>query len=82
MDRKEKGMTPVHSSLKKCTTKVRSEHIKKIVKSPCPVNVVVHVIRIQPEAGHIINYHFLGQVVVILLCNGHQLGLKELGDVQ
>lgn len=55
---------------------------EKVVASPGPVNVVVHVIRVKSEARYVVDHNLDGVVGPSLgVGEGFQLGLEELGDV-
>ena len=55
---------------------------EKIVSSPGPVDVVVHVVRVKSEAGHVVDHNLDGVVGPSLgVGEGVQLGLEELGNV-
>ena len=55
----------------------------RFTASPGPVDVVVHVIRVESEAGHVVDHHLDGVIGPGLdVTQGVQLGLKELGDVE
>ena len=50
---------------------------------PGPVDVVVHVIRVHSEAGHVVDHNLDGVVGPSPgVGDGVQLGLEELGDVK
>ena len=51
-------------------------------EQPCPVDVVVHVVRIHPQTCNIVNHHFLGYIVFILVLHYFMLGLQELWDIK
>ncbi len=47
------------------------------------MDVVIHVIRVESEAGHVVDHNLDGVVCPGLwVAQGVQLGLQELGDVE
>ena len=67
-DRKVKGMIPVHSSLAEIAP-LGSDILR--IASPCPVDVIIHVVRIHSETGHVVLNYLPGLVLLVLAYNGH-----------
>lgn len=59
------------------------ENVDGFIASPGPVDVVVHVVRVESEACHVVDHHLDGVVGPSLgVTYGVQLGLEELWDVE
>ena len=51
-------------------------------EQPSPVDVVEHVVWINPQTCHIVNQDLLRHIVLVLVLHHLMLGLEELGDVE